>query len=658
MRNYWSAHALAARGHDVHVVTNAKEILPPFRMHMRPEDWRLCEAAYDHGAVTVHWTDPVDRSQSYIPMASPFVSKLAGIAAGLHARHPFDLILSFYLEPYAVAGHIVSQMYRVPHVVRMAGSDAGRLWHHPQLEPLYDHVLRSAEIVIAAGKVAERAVARGVDADRIAFGGGFVVSDDLFAPEAPPLDLAALRAELEADPALRDQWWGGFDGTRPHFGVCGKLGDSKGSFALLAAMHRLEREGLDVGLVALAHGQPAIERRFRSRATKLGLVDRILQIPFLPHWRVPGFLRGCLAVCCLEQDFLIDIHSPIIPREVLLSGTCLVASTEVLRKLPGYARLPHGYGCVAIPDVNDVDALAGQLAAIARDPRPAAAVGRRGRAFARDLQRDIAFPQVLDDICTAAVTGRRSSLTTQATTLGSEQDMAGARFALTQLAAAEIGAAGPVLELARAREVLAALERCAGNGDAKIKSMIAAAEIEIAIASAERECEPPAADAEADPLFRLATKRWALGEDDFARLIPVRDPRLRVLEFNYDVSQFMGVHGIADLPAAPKPACSHIVAFRDTDRDQRGPLVIDEQTARILRLSDGSRAVAAILDQLQAPAKGEKNIDSKWLEGLFVQGLISLREPEDTARASPGRKRRRTRSRRRAPPDREHPFAM
>ena len=40
MRTYRTAHALAARGHDVHVVTNAKEVTPPFRMHMRAEDWR------------------------------------------------------------------------------------------------------------------------------------------------------------------------------------------------------------------------------------------------------------------------------------------------------------------------------------------------------------------------------------------------------------------------------------------------------------------------------------------------------------------------------------------------------------------------------------------------------------------------------------------
>ena len=46
-RTYWGAHDLAARGHEVHVVTNAKEVRPPFRMHMRRQDWKRCEATYE-----------------------------------------------------------------------------------------------------------------------------------------------------------------------------------------------------------------------------------------------------------------------------------------------------------------------------------------------------------------------------------------------------------------------------------------------------------------------------------------------------------------------------------------------------------------------------------------------------------------------------------
>ena len=81
-----------------------------------------------------------------------------------------------------------------------------------------------------------------------------MVPEDLFSPEGPKLDLAALRAEAKADPQFSDLMWGDFDADRPHFGVYGKLGERKGSFALLAAMHRLMSAGMDVGLVVLAHG--------------------------------------------------------------------------------------------------------------------------------------------------------------------------------------------------------------------------------------------------------------------------------------------------------------------------------------------------------------------------------------------------------------------
>src|SRR5262245_36297794 len=647
MRTYWAAHALAMRGHEVHVVTNAKEVRPPYRMHMRAEDWKRCEARYDGGSVTVRWTDPVDGSQTYIPMASPFVSKLAGIAARIHADRPFDVIYSHYLEPYGVAGHLTAEVARLPHVVRMAGSDAGRLWHHPQFEALYDHVLRSAELVIAAGRVAERAVQRGVDPSRIAFGGGIVVPDDVFAPDGSKVDLVALRKEVEADHGLRELLWGDFTGNKPYFGICGKLGEYKGSFALLAALHRLKRAGLDVGLVALAHGPAAVERSFRARARKLGLVDRVVQIPFLPHWRVPEVVRGCVAVCCLEQDFPIVFHSPIIPREVLLCGACLVGSTEVIRKLPRYERLIHGYACVAIEDVNDVDELAGRLAAIVQDPKRADAVGARGRSFARAMQSEMPFAQALERILEAAAS--RQSLPPAAG--GSVDDAAAEpgdeRFSLTRLAEGameaaarsrdrgESGAAGPVTDLPRARDILAAIKRRLGAGETRLEPFVPAIEIEIAIAAAENEAVSASA-ANCDPLFRLHMQRWAMAADDLGELLVRRDPRIRVLDFDYDVSEFMQVRTAADLPASPTPRRSHIVAFAGAARDRRSPLVVDGTTAQVLKLSDGTRTAAELVREADpGPGPTSATHHLKWIENLFVHGLISLHERR--AQAPPGR---------------------
>jgi glycosyltransferase involved in cell wall biosynthesis len=639
MRTYWTAHKLAARGHEVEVVTNAREATAPFRMFMRAQDWQRCVANYGAGRVAVHWTDPVDRAQAYLPMASPFVSKLAGLAARVHSERPFDIILSHYMEPYGVAGHLAAQIVRVPHVVRMAGSDAGRLWRHPQLEPLYDHVLRSAQAVIATGAVAERATARGVDPGRIVSAGGIVVPEDLFAPLGPALDLGALRQEVQADPDFRGLLWGEFEPDRPYFGICGKLGERKGSFALLAAMEQLKHAGLDVGLVALAHGRPETENDFRATVRKLGLVNRVLQIPFLPHWRVPEFLRGCLAVCCLEQDFPITFHTPIIPLEVLLCGRCLVGSTEVIRKLPNHGRLPHGYGCVAIEDVNDVEALGERLGAIVRNPAPAVAVGARGCAFARKLQRENLFPHTLERILEIVVSSHPKELA-ELDAIHEATDMeADHRFPLTRIATTALAqtdgedeqceAIEGTIDLPLARAVLSAIKTKMRAGRPGLASLASAVHLEIAIADAESEPVVEVDEESADALFALRITEWALADGELPRLIPVRDPRARILEFSYDVSAFHGARTVADLPSEPTPGPSYIVAFAGQD-DAREPLLIDRRTTRILKLSDGSRTVAEILERLKREQLLTKTDDElAWIEGLFVGGLVRLMSKQD-----------------------------
>jgi len=560
-RTYWLAHDLASRGHEVHVVTNAKEAAPPFRIHMRRRDWKRCEATYDAGgSVKLHWTDPLDRSQHYIPLASPFISKLAGIVLKLHAERPFDVIYSHYLEPYGVAGHLAAEMARVPHVARMAGSDAGRLWRHPQLEALYDQVLRSARTVIASGPVAGRAIKRGIDPAAIASPNSVVLPEDLFCPDGPALDIATLRREVELEsPELPDAFWGSFAGEFPCFGIYGKLGDIKGSFALLSALARLKAENIQVGLLAMSHGWPRLEQRFRARAEELGLADRVLQIPFLPHWRVPEFLRSCLAVCCLEQDFPIVFHTPIIPREVLTCGKCLVASTEVIRKLPNHLRLPDGYGCVAIPDVQDVDALSARLAAMLRDPGPIAQVAARGRAFAAALQAeaqaDCSIEGILRDA--AAKRGRRKR---RAATMP-DQLLTTTQAAVT---------------------LSSSLLREAGKGGVGT-----------------------------DPLFRLRHGRWALAEGELAALCPRRDPNLLIVPFD-------AVKPKAKRARNAGPRFLGVLPQEHGEPPEQ--YLLSETAMRVLHACEGARTAQEIAAQLG----GAESEMLRLIEELFLAGLLWL----------------------------------
>ena len=604
---------------------------------MRRQDWKRCEAAYPtSGSVTVHWTDPVDSSQFYIPMASPFVSKLAATAARVHSERPFDVIYSHYLEPYGVAGHLAAEIARVPHVVRMAGSDSGRLWRHPQFEALYDHVLRSAATVIATGMIAGRAIKRGVRPERIAAGGILEVPEDLFCPEGLTLDLAALRQEVESDPDVREMLWGGFAGELPYFGIYGKLGDTKGSFALLAAMQRLKQAGLEVGLVAMAHGWPALESKFRSRAEELGLADRILQIPFLPHWRVPEFLRSCLAVCCLEQDFPIVFHTPVIAREVLMCGACLVGSTEVIRKLPDYARVPDGYGCVAIEDVQDIETLGAKLAAITRDPEPIVSVAARGRAFARKAQADARDPDRLERLLKSAARRRLPSKRGRSAA-GATTEAENPRFPITQLAAraleerSEIRSAseaqalpiGPI-DLPQARDVLAAAERGIKSGDLSLRPVASAIRLEIAVAEAESASGAGHRTDDIDPLFRLRTKRWAMADGDLAELVPVPDPQLRILTI--DVSELVDGQTEPAQPAARTRCPRRVVAFAQMNGERREPLFISDATARILELSDGNRTAREIAAEIGSESQYGDGGGLQQIEELFVSGLLRLHD--------------------------------
>ena len=362
------------------------------------------------------------------------------------------------------------------------------------------------------------------------------------------------------------------------------------------------------------------------------LVNHVRQIPFLPHWRVAEFLRSCLAVCCLEQDFPIVFHAPVVAREVLTCGSCLVGSTEVIRKLPGHERLPDGYGCVAIEDVQEVAALSARLAAIVRDPKPIASVAARGRAFARALQPDAAACGRLEQLLRTAV--RRRAPRRPAPAIAADHQAENARFPITQLATetlelprhptdASADLVDQPIDLARARMVLSAAESALAGGDTSQRSVAAAIRLEIAIAEAEeREVARPALARE--PLFRLRSHRWAIADGDLSALVPVRDPQLRLL--TVDVTALVE-DAIAPNGPMRVPRSRRVAAFAAADGERRDPLFISERTARILELSDGTRTAQEIAVQI-APQNRRAGLRRalRGIEELFVAGLLSFAE--------------------------------
>src|SRR5262249_30811268 len=108
-RCFWISQALAARGHDVTVVTNAGEVEADDRIWIPPERAaRWDRRAPGGGSVRVVSSGRVDRLPRYIPRANPFVTKLAALATEEIRSLNADVVFSSYFEPYGLSGHLAA----------------------------------------------------------------------------------------------------------------------------------------------------------------------------------------------------------------------------------------------------------------------------------------------------------------------------------------------------------------------------------------------------------------------------------------------------------------------------------------------------------------------------------------------------------------------
>jgi hypothetical protein len=181
------------------------------------------------------------------------------------------------------------------------------------------------------------------------------------------------------------------------------------------------------------------------------------------------------------------------------------------------------------------------------------------------------------------------------------------------------------IDLAEAQALLVAIERAIARGKISLRPLAQAVHVEVAIAVAERECDTKTNTAGADPLFRLSLRGWAMAKSDLSALVPIREPHLRVLQFDYDVSEFRNAKSVMDFPRTASPRASAIVVFGQSGNARRDPLLVDSATVRILELSDGTRSVAEIACHIGHQHGGSAAQDElEWIENLFLCDFVRL----------------------------------
>lgn len=333
---------------------------------------------------------------THIPMSNPFVSKLAGMAVRVVEGFGCEVIVGSYYEPYGLAASLAAGWTGTRVLLEHAGSDLDRLMRLPELAAVYKPMLRAADGVITRPGLARRFIGMGVRPEALLPGPPYGMPD-LFTPEAPPLRAGDIER-------LAFRWpERAFDPSVPTIGMYGKPGLMKGTYDLIAALGMLRAAGLDFNLLLL--NGPGRQGEVGDAITRSGLADRTWLLPFLPHWRVPSFIRACTAVCFLERDFPVTIHGPVVAREVMTCGTCLVLSGEIHGKQSNKDELTDGDNIILVPDPKDRETLAKRLRAVIEDPANAAEIGARGRLTTAAFPSFDAFVDAWEALTTGAAQG-------------------------------------------------------------------------------------------------------------------------------------------------------------------------------------------------------------------------------------------------------------
>ena len=305
--------------------------------------------------VPVHVLDRVLRRAPFLP-DWPTVPALLATAALRERAAVLHCHFGYWAEPVAA----VAARLRKPWVLSLHGDD---LLSHPERNPDVLTAYRAADVVVVPSRwLADRAVERGVDADRLRV-----------VPSGVDLSRLPFRERVAGEGPVTVTF-------------AGRYVEKKGVLDAVAALDLVAARVPDVRAVFVGHGP--LEDELRAALARV-------RFPFeLRDGGVPGAVRTALEATDLvltASKVAADGDAEtlgLVNVEALALGAPLVATRTggVPEHVPDGA-LDDPAAAALLADEGDVDGLAERLVLLAQDPASWAARGRAGRAHvARHLE--------------------------------------------------------------------------------------------------------------------------------------------------------------------------------------------------------------------------------------------------------------------------------
>ena len=85
-----------------------------------------------------------------------------------------------------------------------------------------------------------------------------------------------------------------------------------------------------------------------------------------------------------ERDFPVLAHNPILPREVIATGGCMMLSEELCQKLP-YSDLEDGVNALIV-NPYDIKGFREKLRKVIKEPDYAEGIGREALKFSLEIE--------------------------------------------------------------------------------------------------------------------------------------------------------------------------------------------------------------------------------------------------------------------------------
>lgn len=284
-KTYWIARGLAARGHDVHVITDATNA---------GGEYRIAEAETDpHRLPNLHIHRPEMQIPWHLPEDNERALALLDLTVRVIRENDIEVLDTGYLVPYGIVGHLTKLQTGVPHVMRHGGSDLEKFLKQGVLGTLLDDAIAGADVVITDER--NRSLLE-PKASRVVVQPPYVPDETSFRPRG--------------------------DGEhKRRLAVIGKINyhwEHKGLGVIAEIMQGLTGE-FECQIV----GQGKGISRFREGLPS-DVVSSLMWRPFVPPWGMPDLLRDLDAVFIFESGLPHPVFSNL-ALEAMCSGVGIIS---------------------------------------------------------------------------------------------------------------------------------------------------------------------------------------------------------------------------------------------------------------------------------------------------------------------------------------------